>query len=76
MTNDYGGPSRETIICYCLVTQSYPILFDPMNCSPPGSSVHGISQARILEWVAITLNMPSREYSQPRDGTHIPCFGG
>ena len=46
-----------------------------MNCSQPRSSVHGISQARILEWVAITFTMPSRGYSQPRDGTHIPCFG-
>ena len=33
--------------------QSCPTLCDPMDCSPPGSSVHGISQARILEWVAI-----------------------
>ena len=43
---------------------------DPMDCSLPGSSVHGISQARILEWVA----MPSsRGFSQPRDQTHISC---
>ena len=35
-----------------LVTQSCPTLCNPMDCSPPGSSVHGISQARILEWVA------------------------
>ena len=34
--------------------QSCPTLCDPMHCSPPGSSVHGISQARILEWVAIS----------------------
>ena len=38
-----------------LVTQSHPILCDPMACSPPGSSVHGISQAKILEWVAISF---------------------
>ena len=43
------------------------ILFDPMDCSPPGSSVHGISQARILEWVSISY---SRESSQPRNQTH------
>ena len=51
----------------CLVTQSCPTLCDPMNYySPPGSSVHGILQARILEWVA----MPSsRGSSQPRDQT-------
>ena len=38
----------------CSVTHSHPTLCNPMDCSPPGSSVHGISQARILEWVAIT----------------------
>ena len=37
----------------CLVTKSCPTLFDAMDYSPPGSSVHAISQARILEWVAI-----------------------
>ena len=36
-----------------LVAQSCPALCDPMDCSPPGSSVHGISQARILEWAAM-----------------------
>ena len=40
-----------------------------MDCGPPGSSVHGISQTRILEWVAIPSSMGS---SQPRDGTHRP----
>ena len=39
-------------------------LFDPMDCSPPGSSVYGILQARILEWVAMSS---SRELSQPRE---------
>ena len=68
-------PKQGTTICCSLVTQSYPILWDLMNCSQPRSSVHGISQARILEWVAITLTIPSRGYSQHRDGTHIPCFG-
>ena len=48
------------------VAQSCPSLCNPMDCSPPGSFVHGILQARILEWVA----MPSsRESSQPRDQT-------
>ena len=37
----------------CLVTQSCLTLWDPLDCSPPGSSVHGILQARILEWVAV-----------------------
>ena len=36
------------------VAQSYPTLSDPMDCSPPGSSIHGIFQAKVLEWVAIT----------------------
>ena len=43
--------------------QSCPTLCDPMDCSPPGSSVHGISLARILEWVAISY---SRGSSQTR----------
>ena len=38
------------------VAQSYPTLSDPMDCSPPGSSVHGIFQARVLEWGAIALS--------------------
>jgi len=37
------------------ISQSCPTLCDPMDCSPPGSSVHGIFQARILEWVTITF---------------------
>ena len=40
-------------VCVCSVAQSCPTFWHPMNCSPPGSSVHGILQARILEWVAI-----------------------
>ena len=43
-----------------------------MDCSPPGFSVHGISQARILEWVAISFSMES---SQPRDWTRVSCIG-
>ena len=39
-----------------LVIQSCPTLCDPMDCNPPGSSVHGILQARILEWVAISFS--------------------
>ena len=47
-----------------LVAQSCPTLCDPMDCSPPGSSVHGVLQAEILEWVAIPF---SRRSSRPRD---------
>ena len=46
------------------ITQLCPTLCDPMECSLPGSSVHGIFQARILEWVAISF---SRASSRPRD---------
>ena len=53
-----------------LVAKSCPALCDPMDCSLPGSSVHGISQARILEWVAITY---SRRSSWPRDHTCVSC---
>ena len=48
--------------CVCvfvLVSQSRPILWDPIDCHPPGSSVHGILQARILEWVAIPFSRGS-----------------
>ena len=46
--------------CYCcLVTKSCPTLCNPMDYSPPGSSVHGISQARILEWVAVSFSRGS-----------------
>ena len=55
------------------VTQSCPTLCDPMECSPPGSSVHGIHQTRILEWVAISF---SRGSSQPRDGTQVSYIAG
>ena len=54
-------------VCYCLVAKS-PNSCDPRDCSPPGSSVHGISQLRILEWVV----MPSsRGSSWPRDQTQV-----
>ena len=46
---------------------------DPMDCSLPGSSVHGILQARILEWVAMLFSTGS---SQPRDQTQVSCIAG
>ena len=54
-----------------LVAQLCPTLWDTMDCGPPGSSVHGISQARILEWVAITFR---RECSQPKNGSRFSCI--
>ena len=56
-----------------LVTQSCLTLCDPMDCGPPGSSVHGILQARILEWVAIPF---FRGTSRPRDRTLVSCIAG
>ena len=53
------------------VTQSSPTLCDTMYCSPPGSLVHGISQAWILEWVAISF---SRGSSLFRDRTQVSCI--
>ena len=53
--------------------QSCPTLCDPVDCSLPSSSVHGILQARILEWVAISF---SRGSSWPRDRTWVSCIGG
>ena len=55
------------------VTQSCPTLCDPMNCSLWGFSVHGILQARILEWVAISF---SRGSSRPRDWTQVSRIAG
>ena len=55
------------------VTQSGLTLFDPMDCSLPGSSVCGLLQSRILEWVAISF---SRESSQPRDRTRVSRIPG
>ena len=53
--------------------KSCPTLCDPMDCSPPGSSVHGILQARILEWVAIFF---SGRLSRPRDLSQVSCTAG
>ena len=58
------------VVCACMPAQSCLTLCDPMDCSLPGSSVRGIFQARILEWVAISL---SRGSSRPRDRTWISC---
>ena len=55
------------------VTQSCPTLCDPMDCSLQGSSVHGIFQARVLEWVAISF---SRGSSRPRDRTWVSHIAG
>ena len=56
----------------CSVAQSCLTLCDPMECSPPGSSVHGIFQARTLEWFAISS---SRGSSWPRNWNQVSCIG-
>ena len=65
----FGSQSVQSV---CSVTQSCLTLCNPMDCSPPGSSVHGILQARILEWAAISS---SRGSFPSRDGTHVSCIG-
>ena len=55
------------------VAQLCPTLWDPMDCSPPDSSIHEILQARLLEWVAISF---SRGSSRPRDWTRVSCIVG
>ena len=62
----------QSICMHTKLLQSYLTLYDPMDCGPPGSSVHGILQTRTLEWVA----MPSSRASSPsRDGTQVSYFG-
>ena len=63
--------SFERVLCF--VTQLCPTLCDPTDCSPPGSSVHGILQARLLEWVAVPF---SRGSSRPRDRTQVSRIAG
>ena len=70
-------------MCVCLhmyimyilfsVAQSCLTLCNPVDCGPPGSSVHGTFPARILEWVAISF---SRGSSRPRDQTQVSCLAG
>ena len=56
-----------------LVTQSCPTLYNPIDCSLPGSSIHVVLQARTLEW--ITIPFP-RGSSQPRDQIQVSCKAG
>ena len=66
--------SIPTDLCVCVCFSHLVMtLCDPMDCSLPGSSVHGILQARILEWVAIPF---SRGSSGPRDWTWVSCIAG
>ena len=67
----WGSPSVDSPVLS--VAQSGPTLCDPMDYSPTGSSVHGILQARMLEWIAMPF---SRGSSQPRDRTWVSCIAG
>ena len=60
-------------MCVCVCVSCSIVLCNPVDCSPPGFLVHGISQARILEWVAISF---SRRSSPPRDWTWVSCIAG
>ena len=60
-------------VCVCVLTQSCLPLCNPMDYSPPGSSVQGILQARILEWVATPFSKGS---SQLKDQTRVSCTSG
>ena len=60
-----------TILQVKVKVKSCPTLCDPMDCNLSGSSVHGIFQAIVLEWIAISF---SRGSSRPRDRTHVSCI--
>ena len=64
-------PIHDAHVCVCLVAQSCPTLCDPKDCYPPGSSVHGISKGKIIQWVAISS---SRGSFQPSHQTLISCL--
>ena len=87
--------SKQMLICYALlvirdmqikpqymnvlVTHTYPTLWDPMDCSPPGSSVHGVLQARVLEWVTIPSSrgslQPSPVHLETEETKHLWACG-
>ena len=71
--HQWGGKLCKTLDLWSEVTHSCLTLCDPMDCSWPGSSVHRISQTRILEWVAISF---SKGFSWPRDWTHVSHLAG
>ena len=69
----FSSPVATAEVKRSEVAQSCPTLSGPVDCSLPGSSLHGIFQARILEWVAISF---SRGSSQPRDRTEVSLIVG
>ena len=78
---DIFGTSVCVCVCECVcvwerVTQLCPTFCDPMNCSPPGSSVHGILEARILEWVAMPFSRGSSWPTGDPGLTRVSCVAG
>ena len=71
--DEASPPLTRVCVCVCAHAPSSLTLCPSVDCSPPGSSVHGISQAGILEWVAISFSKGS---SQPRDQTRVSCTAG
>ena len=67
-TSPWATKYKETMVCACWVVSDS---CNSMDCSPPGSSVHGILQARVLEWVAISYSKGS---SRLKDWTHVSCI--
>ena len=72
-THPHTHTHTHIYLYMCLCAKSCLSFCDPTNCSLPGSSVHGIFQARILEWVAFSF---SRGSSPPRDQIHIFYLAG
>ena len=69
----YPDSYKIPLSVYVLVAQSCLTLCDPMDCSQPSSSIHGVLQARILKWVTILF---SRGFSWPRDRAQVSCIAG
>ena len=67
------APAQETIKKWVFIAQSCLTVWDPTDCGPPGSAVHRILQARILEWVAISF---SRDSSPPKYRTPVSRIAG
>ena len=68
-----GSQAERNVVCCAKSLQPCPTLCDPMDCSPPSCSVHGILQARIREWVAMPF---SRGSSHPREQTQVSFIAG
>ena len=83
LSHSWGSPGKNTGVgCHFLlqcmqvkseteVAQSCPTLCNPMDCSPPGSSIHGILQARVLEWGAIAFSENNIGYFPHKQGSNI-----